>query len=62
MDLFRIRAIKNVLENHPLNETQRHAATLELQKKCDIFLKGAAKRERSNEAEEIEKILEIYKP
>jgi hypothetical protein len=61
MDLFRIRAIKNVLENHPLSEMQRKVAICELQKKCNIFLKGAAKREKSEIHNEVEKILEMFK-
>jgi len=44
MDRFRIQAIHNLLENHPLTESQRELALGELEKKKTIYLKGAKKR------------------
>jgi glycosyltransferase involved in cell wall biosynthesis len=47
MDTFRIRALKKILEAGVLNEKDYAVAFAELKKKCDIFIKGAVKRNKT---------------
>jgi glycosyltransferase involved in cell wall biosynthesis len=58
MDLFRIRAIQNLLENHPLKPDERAVALRELERKCSIYAQGARRRGKTGEAERVEKISE----
>jgi GT2 family glycosyltransferase len=52
MDHYRIHAIDKILRSGQLNETQRHAAVDELERKCKIVAMGCRKRGKNREAEE----------
>lgn len=49
MDRFRIQALSNILDSNMLNPQNRFAAINMLQKKIEIFLQGARKRDRKHE-------------
>jgi len=57
MDLFRIRAILNLLANHSLSSEQRGSAEKELLKKTGVYSEGAKKRGKLEEAERLEKLV-----
>jgi glycosyltransferase involved in cell wall biosynthesis len=50
LDLYRIRALTNLLVRHPLSAAQRHQALAVLQRKCAIYAQGCARRGRLQEA------------
>ena len=58
MDQFRIRAMSNVLQSHLLNPTQKAAAVKNLKEKSQIFIQGAWKRGKVDEASRIEKMVQ----
>lgn len=60
MDLFRIRAIENLLEKEKLTTERRQEAVSELRKKCSIYLTGALKRKNTEGLRHMEKILAEY--
>lgn len=51
MDRYRIAALAKMLESGLLNEEKRRMTAAELQKKCQVVARGAAKRGRDDEAE-----------
>jgi glycosyltransferase involved in cell wall biosynthesis len=60
MDRFRIQSIARILESDVLNETMRNAAIRELEKKCRIYILGAIKRGKTEEAEYYSNIISRY--
>lgn len=51
MDRLRIYALSKILKNAELNKENYEIAHSELKKKCEIFIKGAAKRGKTEEVE-----------
>ena len=51
MDRFRIRALENVIDSETLSAEDRRAAARMLVEKIDIYLAGARKRGKENDAE-----------
>jgi glycosyltransferase involved in cell wall biosynthesis len=51
MDRYRIRALVKILESGALDEAQRQATIVELEKKCRVVAQGASRRGRKEEAE-----------
>jgi glycosyltransferase involved in cell wall biosynthesis len=51
MDRFRIESIVRILGSGVLSEPMRSAAISELAKKCDVYIKGAMKRGKVEEAQ-----------
>ena len=49
MDKFRIYALKKLLEQGKLTKKQYEIAYKELKNKCDIYIKGALKRDKNDE-------------
>lgn len=49
MDTLRIYAIEKILNSSSLAPAAARAAAIELQKKCEIYIKGAAKRNKTKE-------------
>ena len=52
MDVWRIRAICGLLDQHPLQPDQQQAALAELRRKCTIYGKGCIKHGRIAEGEQ----------
>jgi hypothetical protein len=50
MDRFRIRALRKILSRSDLRPDYRRAAEAMLERKLEIFSRGAAKRDRPAEA------------
>jgi glycosyltransferase involved in cell wall biosynthesis len=50
MDRFRIQSIARILESDVLSEAMRSAAIMELEKKCRVYITGAVKRGKTEEA------------
>jgi len=51
MDRFRIDSMARMLENGSLTQAQREATVRELEKKCRVYVNGARKRGKVDEAE-----------
>lgn len=51
MDIFRIQALTNILESKILTKELTIIALEELKKKCSIYIQGAIKRNKINEAD-----------
>jgi GT2 family glycosyltransferase len=60
MDRFRIQSIARILESDVLNETMRNDATRELEKKCRIYILGAIKRGKTEEAQYYSALIRRY--
>jgi glycosyltransferase involved in cell wall biosynthesis len=60
MDRFRIESIARILESGVLNETMRSSAIRELEKKCRIYIPGAVKRGKTEEAEYYSALIRRY--
>jgi glycosyltransferase involved in cell wall biosynthesis len=60
MDRFRIQSIARILESDVLNETMRNYATRELEKKCRIYILGAVKRGKTEEAQYYSALIRRY--
>lgn len=60
MDIFRIRAIRKLLDRGKLSEDERRIAVEELRKKCRIYSSGARKRGRIKEADEYADLYKNY--
>jgi glycosyltransferase involved in cell wall biosynthesis len=60
MDRFRIESIARILQSDALNETMRSAAIRELEKKCRIYMLGAAKRGKTEEAQYYSDLIRRY--
>ncbi len=60
MDRFRIRAMQKLLDADALNAEQRRLTVRELQHKCDVLIKGFAKRARYAEADYYQALRERY--
>ena len=58
MDQFRIRALQKILTSGKLTAPQRQAALAELETKSHIYMQGALKRGKREEAEKIQTLLE----
>jgi len=56
MDQFRIRSLAKILGNKILSEEQASATRKMLEEKARIYIEGALKREKREEAEEIQKL------
>jgi len=61
MDRFRIQSLLNLLSKNLLNEEQQQATREMLIKKIDIYLKGARKREKTEDVEYYESLLATIK-
>ena len=61
MDTFRIYALNKILEAGVLNEAHYKIALGELKNKCEIFIKGASKRNRTKEIEEYKNLIAKFK-
>ena len=59
IDRFRIQSLVKILSSNILNEDNRVKAAAELKKKCQIYIRGAQKRGRMEEAEYYIKLLEV---
>ncbi len=62
LDKYRIYAIKKLLENNTLDEEKRNLAIEELKKKCSIYIKGALKRGKNEEAKFYKELMEKFNP
>ena len=62
MDKFRIYALKKILEQRKLTKEKYEIAYAELQNKCDIYIKGAAKRNKLDEANYYRKLINALRP
>jgi glycosyltransferase involved in cell wall biosynthesis len=60
MDRFRIQSIARILESDVLNETMRNDAVRELEKKCRIYILGAIKRGKTEEAQYYSHLISRY--
>ncbi len=60
MDRFRIKSIINVLENHQLNPDDKKAACITLTGKLQIYINGANKRDKVEEARHYQQLLDHY--
>jgi glycosyltransferase involved in cell wall biosynthesis len=60
MDRFRIQSIVRILESDVINEFMRNAAIVELKKKCRIYIMGAIKRGKTEEAEYYSNLINRY--
>jgi len=60
MDAYRIAGIAKILDSGLLKESMRDAAVGELTKKCRIYINGAMKRGRNEEAQYYLKLVERY--
>ena len=60
MDRFRIQSIARILESDVLSEAMRSAAIKELEKKCRIYISGAVKRGKTEEAEYYSDLIRRY--
>jgi len=62
LDKFRIKSLIHLVTQHTLNPEQEHALRNTLQKKAFIYIKGARKRGKNEEAEALKKELsEVFK-
>ncbi len=61
MDRFRIYALKKILEHGNLTTQNYQTAYEELKKKCAIYIKGAAKRNRADEIKYYNELIERLK-
>ena len=62
LDSLRIKAICKSLDSADLNDEQRAAAVMELQRKCRIYAQGCRKRGKVDEAREYETKPHNYSP
>jgi len=60
MDTFRIYAIKKLLDSNNLSPAQREKAVNELKRKCVIYIKGALKRGKKQEAQYYTDVIKTY--
>jgi glycosyltransferase involved in cell wall biosynthesis len=60
MDRFRIQSIARILEGDALSESMRSAAIRELGNKCRIYIAGAVKRGKTEEAEHYSGLIDRY--
>ncbi len=60
MDRFRIRALENILDRSGLREDYRRLATRTLHRKIGVYIKGALKRGRHDEASRYKNKLADY--
>jgi glycosyltransferase involved in cell wall biosynthesis len=61
MDRFRIYALKKILEQGELTKENYRIAYRELQKKCNIYIKGAKKRGKLDEVSSCQKLVDALK-
>ncbi|MCM8831122.1 MAG: glycosyltransferase [Candidatus Omnitrophica bacterium] len=62
LDKFRIYALKKILESNELDKTNYKIAFEELKNKCEIYIKGALKRNKEEEAKYYQKLIDLLKP
>ncbi len=60
MDRFRIEALLKILRQNILKEADKRAATEMLLKKCRIFKQGALKRDKTEQADYYQNIIDRY--
>jgi glycosyltransferase involved in cell wall biosynthesis len=60
MDRLRIHALNKILESGALNEGNFQVAFGELKNKCEIFIKGALKRNKTKEAGHYKKLIKRF--
>lgn len=60
IEIFKIRALRELVDQNFFNEEQMVHAKKELARKCRIYAKGCRKRGRENEAEEFESLYFFY--
>lgn len=60
LDRFRIRALKKIIETNSLDKEKYSLLLQELKRKCSIYIKGAIKRNKLEEAEYYRKIMGKY--
>ncbi len=61
LDRFRIKAISKLLDSGVLNSQQYELAFKELERKCQIYIRGCLKRGKFQEAQAYYKLIEKYK-
>jgi hypothetical protein len=61
LDRYRIQALAKLLQNEPLNANQQELALQALKLKCRIYVEGCRKRGRNEEADSLDRLLEILK-
>ncbi len=61
MDRFRITALQKIIDSGLLSPEDRQAAIAMLTQKCHIFSQGALKRNKPEQAEQYQQILESYR-
>ncbi len=61
MDRFRIRALQKIIDSGLLSSQDRQAAIDMLTKKSQIFIQGALKRNKLEQAEHYQRLLESYR-
>lgn len=60
MDTFRIYALKKIIESNELSGDNLKIAVDELKRKCEIFINGALKRKKIEEAKHYQLLMEKY--
>lgn len=60
MDRFRIESIARILDHDVLDQCMRNAAVKQLAKKCHIYMQGALKRGKDEEAQYYLNLIERY--
>ncbi len=60
MDTFRIYALKKIIESNELSGGNLKIAADELKRKCEIFINGALKRKKLEEAKRYQLLMEKY--
>jgi hypothetical protein len=58
MDTFRIYALKKIIESNELSGGNLKIAADELKRKCEIFINGALKRKKLEEAKRYQLLME----
>ncbi|UCC94490.1 MAG: glycosyltransferase [Candidatus Omnitrophota bacterium] len=62
MDKFRIYALSKILNKGKLSNENFDIAFEELRKKCIVYIKGALKRQKYDEAKKYEELVKKFKP
>jgi len=57
MDRFRIQALMDILKEQVLNEEDKNATKIVLSKKIEVYMKGARKREKNEELQHYQNLL-----
>jgi glycosyltransferase involved in cell wall biosynthesis len=58
LDLYRIYSLRKLLVSEELDEEQRELTRAALRRKCDVYVRGCLKRDRSEEAARVKELVE----